>query len=64
VNRLVEINSKVEESIVEVLIDFNQPESVRAQFIQMFKNLVTNNYERSDLIRLIENLVISEKEEK
>lgn len=60
---LVEINNKVEESILEILIEFKQPEPIRDQFIQLFKNIITDNYERSDLIRMIENLSFPDLEE-
>lgn len=54
----IELNEKVIDIIKKVITDNNQNESVKKQFLQLLQNVINDNYERSDLIRVIESLEI------
>lgn len=52
----IELNEKVIEIIKKVISDYLQNESVKKQFLQLIQNVVNDNYDRSDMIRMIEAL--------
>ena len=51
---MVQINDKIMETIEIILKEHNQTDSTVDQFVKLFTNLINANYDRSDLLRMID----------
>lgn len=58
---MVDLHSIIKKEISEVIRKFDQ-EHIETQLENLFQNILTNNYDKQDIINLIENYKISETE--